>query len=215
MYEDTVVQLCSDYAGVAHIGQFRKDKITPYITHPARVAGMVESMPFHRNYVAVAAAWLHDVMEDCLRHCPSCTSVPDYQFIIKNHNFGNGYKDIRKFLLNNPNIDAVDGKEILELVVLLTMSQDKNIPKKVRKKTYLGKIRRGHSAGALLKYCDRIDNLTTVHHFSKDGFAWYIEDTEMVIEQLSTNVAGVSPMLKLRLDRKLEEVRETYTKMYG
>lgn len=205
IYEETVVQLCSDYAGVAHLGQFRKDKITPYITHPGRVAGMVEGMPFHRNFVAVASAWMHDVMEDCV--------IGDNPFIIQNHE--TRYKDIRLFLLDNPQINASDGREILELVELLTMSQDKSIPKKVRKKTYLGEIRRGHAAGSLLKYCDRIDNLTTVHHFSKDGFAWYIKDTEMVIEQLATNVAGVSPLLKLRLDRKLEEVEETYARMYG
>ena len=64
IYQMKVIQLCSDYAAIAHNGQFRKDKKTPYITHPARVANLFENQYSYR-YQYVAAAWLHDVMEDC------------------------------------------------------------------------------------------------------------------------------------------------------
>jgi len=47
----------------AHRGQFRKDGRTPYITHPERVAKRVKF--FGGNHIAIIAAWLHDVMEDC------------------------------------------------------------------------------------------------------------------------------------------------------
>jgi (p)ppGpp synthase/HD superfamily hydrolase len=51
-------ELAEKIARVAHYGQFRRDRITPYITHPQAVAKslMGESL--------VAAAWLHDVLED-------------------------------------------------------------------------------------------------------------------------------------------------------
>ncbi len=42
----------------AHRGQFRRDGVTPYITHPAAVARMVSD-------AAKPVAWLHDVLEDC------------------------------------------------------------------------------------------------------------------------------------------------------
>jgi len=47
----------------AHEGQFRKYRRVPYIHHPARVAGRVAPHP-EATEVMVAAAFLHDVVED-------------------------------------------------------------------------------------------------------------------------------------------------------
>ncbi len=44
----------------AHEGQFRRDGVTPYITHPEAVVKMLEGS--HRE--VIDAAWLHDVLED-------------------------------------------------------------------------------------------------------------------------------------------------------
>jgi (p)ppGpp synthase/HD superfamily hydrolase len=49
-------------AQVAHAGQTRSDG-EAYINHPMRVAGMV-SLVDNTNEEMVAAAWLHDVLED-------------------------------------------------------------------------------------------------------------------------------------------------------
>ena len=43
-----------------HEGQFRRDGVTPYITHPRAVA---ESLAGESDEV-IMAAWLHDVLED-------------------------------------------------------------------------------------------------------------------------------------------------------
>ena len=43
-----------------HAGQFRRDKVTPYINHPIDVANRVKK--FGQEYMAVA--YLHDVLED-------------------------------------------------------------------------------------------------------------------------------------------------------
>lgn len=201
--DDTVIQLCSDYAAIAHMKQLRKDGLTPYISHPGRVA-------FFTSYLGglefwpVCAAWLHDVMEDC--------TVKGKEFIIQNH-IGR-YKDIRLFLLDNPDIKKEDGKKIFELVVELTMSQDKSIPKKVRKVQYIENIARGSVDAAIVKYCDRVDNLTTCHIFSKNGFAWYLEDTQMLIDKLSPKVKAVNSLLHLHLERKLKAATKLYKKMY-
>ena len=58
-----VIKSAADHASRAHQGQFRKDRKTPYITHPARVAGLVGT--FNGSHLAIIAAWLHDVYEDC------------------------------------------------------------------------------------------------------------------------------------------------------
>lgn len=51
------IKLARIVAIVAHAGQFRRDGVTPYHTHPEAVASMVSDP-------AKPAAWLHDVIED-------------------------------------------------------------------------------------------------------------------------------------------------------
>lgn len=46
-------------AVIAHNGQYRRDGVTPYLTHPQAVASRVRG-----DSNAEAAAWLHDVLED-------------------------------------------------------------------------------------------------------------------------------------------------------
>ena len=52
------------FATKCHEGQFRKDGITPYISHPATVVGLLKRMGVSNENI-LAAAWLHDVVEDC------------------------------------------------------------------------------------------------------------------------------------------------------
>lgn len=54
-----IAELAEAIARRAHAGQFRRDGVTPYITHPERVASKLTGQP-----EAEAVAWLHDVLED-------------------------------------------------------------------------------------------------------------------------------------------------------
>ncbi len=59
-----MILYAAQFAQAAHGGQMRKYTNRPYIEHPMRVAGRVMLLPgVHQD--VVAAAWLHDVMEDC------------------------------------------------------------------------------------------------------------------------------------------------------
>jgi (p)ppGpp synthase/HD superfamily hydrolase len=56
------VRKAGEFASHAHRGQTRKDGVTHYITHPARVASAVK-----RHILSLdvqAACWMHDVVED-------------------------------------------------------------------------------------------------------------------------------------------------------
>lgn len=55
----TLTELARKIATDAHDGQFRHDGITPYIKHPEEVVNRVGNCPS-----LIAAAWLHDVLED-------------------------------------------------------------------------------------------------------------------------------------------------------
>lgn len=54
---DYWINLARSIAIRAHTGQFRNDKVTPYIKHPEAVANAVEKR-------LQPIAWLHDVVED-------------------------------------------------------------------------------------------------------------------------------------------------------
>lgn len=56
-------QRAKEFAIKAHAGQVRKYTGEPYINHPAAVVEIVRSVP-HTDTM-IAAAWLHDVVEDC------------------------------------------------------------------------------------------------------------------------------------------------------
>lgn len=57
------VENAINIATLAHSGQTRKQSKTPYILHPMQVATLV--MQHGGNLEQIAAAWLHDVLEDC------------------------------------------------------------------------------------------------------------------------------------------------------
>jgi hypothetical protein len=58
----TLIQRAAKFAEMVHDGQMRKYTDEPYIVHPEAVAGVVASVSNDAN--VIAAAWLHDVVED-------------------------------------------------------------------------------------------------------------------------------------------------------
>lgn len=62
--EPTLWQLAASYAARAHNHQYRKDKKTPYVAHPFRVAMVLRDIFGCDDEVTIAAALLHDTIED-------------------------------------------------------------------------------------------------------------------------------------------------------
>jgi (p)ppGpp synthase/HD superfamily hydrolase len=58
----TIVERAANYAKLAHLDQVRKYTNEPYIVHPKAVAWFVSLVTDDLN--VLAAAWLHDVVED-------------------------------------------------------------------------------------------------------------------------------------------------------
>jgi (p)ppGpp synthase/HD superfamily hydrolase len=63
IFTSDLVKRALAFAAMAHDGQSRKYSGEPYITHPVIVAGLVASVGGTKTMVA--AALLHDVVEDC------------------------------------------------------------------------------------------------------------------------------------------------------
>lgn len=93
-------EIAEAFARKAHEGQFRRDGVSPYITHPARVVASLRmfegAMGGTFFDLMLATAWLHDTMEDCgatkasmeeagidgwvIAHVETLTRTPDVEY---------------------------------------------------------------------------------------------------------------------------------------
>ncbi|MFA4877672.1 MAG: HD domain-containing protein [Methanoregula sp.] len=159
-----VIKTAADHASRAHKGQMRKDRRTPYITHPARVAGLVGT--FNGSHVAIIAAWLHDVYEDC-----------SPEWILKTDT-----------LIDNLPLPPDDRKDIAAIVDAMTK---KNTIKKkgARLSDSLGRIVEAPPEATLVKLCDRIDNLLDSADRNGGFTKRYLASTDEVIDRLSVRAS--------------------------
>ena len=89
------------FARVRHEGQFRKGKAKePYTNHLAEVAALVERWSGSES--AIAAAWLHDTVEDC-----PPTSVTELESL-----FGKDVADIVAELTDDKSLPKADRKKL-------------------------------------------------------------------------------------------------------
>ncbi|HII98571.1 MAG TPA: HD domain-containing protein [Methanoregula sp.] len=159
-----VIKSAADHASRAHRGQFRKDQKTPYITHPARVAGLVGT--FNGSHAAIIAAWLHDVYEDC---SPEWLVATD------------------KLIAHLP-LPVDDRQEIAGIVEALTKKN--TISKKsARLSDSIERILDAPPEATLVKICDRIDNLLDSADRNGGFTKHYLESTDEIIDRLSVRAS--------------------------
>lgn len=155
-----VIKSAADHASRAHKGQFRKDRKTPYITHPARVAGLVGT--FNGSHVAIISAWLHDVYEDC-----------SPEWIVKTDE-----------LIDNLPLPSRERRDISAIVDALTKKNTVS-GKAARLSDSLERILDAPAEATLVKLCDRIDNLLDSADRNGGFTKRYLASTDEVIGKLS------------------------------
>jgi (p)ppGpp synthase/HD superfamily hydrolase len=159
-----VIKSAADHASRAHKGQFRKDRRTPYITHPARVAGLVGT--FNGSHVAIIAAWLHDVYEDC-----------SPEWILKTDELINGFP--------LPEDERIDIAAIVD-----ALTKKNTIPgKAARLSDSLDRILDAPPEATLVKLCDRIDNLLDSADRNGGFTKRYLASTDEVFDKLSVRAS--------------------------
>jgi len=154
------IKITADHASRAHQGQMRKDRKTPYITHPARVAGLVGL--FNGSHVAIISAWLHDVYEDC---------TPEW--ILKTDEFIAGLP-----------LSPGERREIAAIVDAMTKKNTIR-GKSARLLDSLDRINSAPPEATLVKLCDRIDNLLDSADRNGGFTKRYLTSTDHVIEKLT------------------------------
>jgi (p)ppGpp synthase/HD superfamily hydrolase len=155
------IKTAADHAARAHKGQFRKDRKTPYIIHPARVAALVGMSG--GSHVAIIAAWLHDIYEDC---------TPEW------------IAQTEAFIANLPFSDD-ERNDIASIVDALTKKNTLK-GKAARLSDSIGRILNAPPEATLVKICDRIDNFVDSSLRGGQFRKRYLASTDEIIERLST-----------------------------
>lgn len=126
---DSLILRAAKLAAQAHEGQTRKYTNRPYVEHPARVAGRVALRPDATEDM-VAAAFLHDVVED--------TEIK--------------LEDIRSIL--NPEVARLVGE-----MTNTSKITDPKLPRAERKKMDRDRLAQVSYEVKIIKLLDRIDNV--------------------------------------------------------
>jgi len=158
------IQLAAGHAAQAHKGQFRKDRRTPYIVHPAKVASLTGM--FGGSHVGVIAGWLHDIYEDC---GPEWITRTD------------------ELISELP----VQPGERTDIAVILDSLTKKNTirGKGPRLSDSIDRILDAPPEATLVKICDRIDNLLDSVGRNGRFTERYLASTDEIIGKLSVRAS--------------------------
>lgn len=167
------------FAAKAHEGQTRKylNRHRPYIVHPGRVAARVSMLP-NASDELVAAAWLHDTMEDC----PGLTLDALYQF-------GMPVTRLVQELTNTSKMTHPDASRA------------------VRKQLDRDRIATISTDAQIIKACDRIDNLLDMRGAPSDFAAIYAQESSSLLVVLTPTLAVHAPSLLNEFDEAIQFAR--------
>jgi (p)ppGpp synthase/HD superfamily hydrolase len=175
----SIIRNAARLAHNCHAGQTRRGG-KPYIEHPHRVADMVMLLDIETPIITdemIAAAWLHDVYEDC---------------------------DITPFALIEATQSIVVNKYVRELTNLYTKKACPELNRRGRKMAEARRLAQVSPQAQIIKLCDRIDNLKTIHKKGKKFTLFYCDESDVLAEAL---VAG--PKLQAEVFRLTKLIRET------
>ena len=174
-----------EFAAVRHRKQFRKgeDK-SPYINHPIQVANLLVNEAGEKDLVLIAAAILHDVVEDTV----------------------DGKKEKRKLveLIRNE-----FGEDVLS--VTLEVTDDKSLSKKERKRLQVEHAPHLSVKARKLKIADKIMNVRDItinppEKWPQQRILKYLDWSEKVVGGLR----GSNPGLDAIFSETLKKGREKY-----
>jgi (p)ppGpp synthase/HD superfamily hydrolase len=157
---ETVLEKVRDYADKAHGKQQRKYTPDRYIVHPVRVMELCR--PYNDTLPVLAAALLHDVLED--------TPVTK--------------EDLLRFLQSVMN--ETDAGETLKLVVeltdLFTKERHPRWNRKKRKTKEAARIQQTSSDSQTVKYADIIDNCREIVEHDPDFAKVFIRECKALLK---------------------------------
>jgi (p)ppGpp synthase/HD superfamily hydrolase len=150
----------AEIAREAHAGQTRKYDNAPYITHPEAVAALVATVP--HTEAMLAAAWLHDVVED--------TAVTPVQLFEK--------------LALVAGVERADA--VVDLVGWLTEAPAvAGENRKARKEKYRAHLSDAPADAQTIKLADLIDNSRSIVERDPDFARVYLREKRALLEGMT------------------------------
>jgi guanosine-3',5'-bis(diphosphate) 3'-pyrophosphohydrolase len=185
MSDSALILKALEFAAERHRKQFRKglDR-TPFINHPIQVANLLANEADERDPVLLAAAILHDVIEDTVE---SVTERAELSLLIAN----------------------IFGEDILALT--LEVTDDKTLDKKERKRLQIEDASHKSVRARKLKIADKIMNLRDIT--SDPPADWPLERISDYLDWAENVVAGlrgVNKKLEDLFDESLSVSRAKY-----
>jgi guanosine-3',5'-bis(diphosphate) 3'-pyrophosphohydrolase len=175
----------SELAAARHKGQFRKgaDK-SPYINHPIQVAELLANDADEKDPALLAAAILHDVVEDTVET-----------------------DDEKEELIRN--MTEIFGEEIISIV--LEVTDDKNLEKQERKRLQVEHAPHLSVKARKLKIADKIMNVRDITYnppawWNQERILDYFDWSEKVVNGLR----GSNRKLEEMFDEALGNARKKY-----
>jgi GTP diphosphokinase / guanosine-3',5'-bis(diphosphate) 3'-diphosphatase len=175
-----------EFSAIRHRKQLRKgEEKTPYINHPIQVAKILAIEGNETDAALIAAAILHDVIEDTV-----------------------AYPEEKQQLIEQ--IRQLFGEEVISIV--LEVTDDKMIEKKERKILQIQHAAHKSDKAKKLKIADKITNVRDITidppvHWPLQRKLEYFDWAEKVVAGLR----GVNENLETLFDNTLENARKTYS----
>ena len=161
----SLIMQAAKFAAEAHAGQKRKYNGTPYIWHPMRVAGRLMCLTplYYIPEEVVAAAWLHDVKEDCLPYWEEhCNELPQEVIELVEH-----------------------------LTHTSKTGMHAHLNRAARKELDRQQLAKAPFWAKVIKCLDRLDNLNEMSYYDDEGFyILYCRESLQLFEALAENEAN-------------------------
>ena len=185
MEDIAIVMKALNFASHRHRNQFRKGaRKIPYINHPIQVANLLVNDGGENDSVLIAAAFLHDVIEDTVDNATE-----------------------RQELINE--MSDIFNKEIMS--VTLEVTDDKTLEKKVRKQLQIEDADHKSVRAKKLKIADKIMNIRDITNNPPSD--WPIERIIEYLdwsEKVVAGLRGVNIRLEYLFDESLKIGRSKY-----
>ncbi len=164
-----MIEKARSFAIQKHKDQVRKHTGEPYHNHVFRVANMTKH--FSSIPEVLAAAYLHDVIEDCNVQ----TEQIEYEF------------------------NMVVAALVEELTNVYTKDRYPELSRKERKVQEAIRIGKISSLAKVIKLCDRLDNVLDMKKTCPDDFSYYIKESRDLLEVLRGANPDLEKLLEIAL----------------
>jgi (p)ppGpp synthase/HD superfamily hydrolase len=182
---EEILAKIKDFADRAHGEQTRKYTPDRYIVHPIRVMELCR--PYTKDISVLAAALLHDVLED--------TTVSK--------------EEISDFLsgLMDPKQTAKTIKLVEELTDEFIKSKYPHLNRRIRKANEVARLQKTSADAQTIKYADIIDNTREIVSHDRSFAKVFVRECDALIKNMTKGNPALYEMAKEALQKAYEELK--------